>query len=250
MNFKFLQSRLTVLGFFLTGISLLMSGCGGNNPPPITPIVLQGSNELPIQITLYTTRDLISPEVMGQYEDATDITVIARTYENEQVVLNNLLAQPGKYTVLLVSNYMASVLKGRGLLVNLDPANIPNMGNIDIRFRNLDYDRSNQFCAPIMWGGVGIGYINGQTPTPTSWRELVQPAAGSPAYGRISLLDNPREALGAALLALGHDPNTTIETEIQEAKNLILQSAGGIAALDNTNYANRLVLEEAMLVQD
>ena len=39
--------------------------------------------------------------------------------------------------------------------------------------------------------------------------------------GRISLLNDPRETLGAALKYLGYSLNTTDEDELEEAKDLV-----------------------------
>jgi hypothetical protein len=60
-----------------------------------------------------------------------------------------------------------------------------------------------------------------------SWALLLDPEVAGALPGRVALLDDPREALGAALHLLGLDPNTTDEAEIEAAGELVAWSSPG-----------------------
>jgi spermidine/putrescine transport system substrate-binding protein len=52
-----------------------------------------------------------------------------------------------------------------------------------------------------------------------SWKLVFDPTSG---VGPFTMLDDPRETIGAALLYLGHSPNTTDEQELAEAEKLLM----------------------------
>jgi spermidine/putrescine-binding protein len=65
--------------------------------------------------------------------------------------------------------------------------------------------------------------------------------------GRISLLDDPRETLGAALYYLGHDPNTTDEDELQAAADLVAEAREWTAAFTSDQFSELLLAGETVV---
>ena len=57
--------------------------------------------------------------------------------------------------------------------------------------------------------------------------------------GQIQLLNDPRETVGAALKYLGYSLNTTSESELNEAKDLLAATSSRLAAF-NTDSAGRV----------
>jgi spermidine/putrescine transport system substrate-binding protein len=78
---------------------------------------------------------------------------------------------------------------------------------------------------------------------PESWGLIFDPELTVMYSGEISLLDDARETLGAALRYLGHSLNTTNEAEIREAGDLLKDtvSRGVIALFDSDNFGYLLV---------
>lgn len=72
---------------------------------------------------------------------------------------------------------------------------------------------------------------------------------GSPEFGRVSLLDHHREGLGAALVYLGYSPNSIDDNEINQAKDLLIQSAASFNQLDSNAYGEKLALYQISLAQ-
>ena len=58
-----------------------------------------------------------------------------------------------------------------------------------------------------------------------SWGIVFDPALAEQFSGQISLLNDPRETMGAALKYLGYSLNTTSEDELAEATDLVAQRA-------------------------
>ncbi len=56
----------------------------------------------------------------------------------------------------------------------------------------------------------------------------------------MTILDETRDAFGAALFALGEDPNTTDPATIDAAADFLIEAKGVIAGFDSATYLDRL----------
>ena len=68
-------------------------------------------------------------------------------------------------------------MKHANLLEPLDLSLIPNVKNLDPRFRTAAYDPGNQYSIPWQWGTTGIGYDKTKVDgTVTDWDAFKLPA--------------------------------------------------------------------------
>ena len=162
--------------------------------------------------------EYIDEELITQFEDATGIRVNYQTAESNEALYSLLKSGGADYDVIVPSDYMISQLMEEGMLEELDYSRIPNFQYIDERFRNLPYDPENKYTVPYSWGTLGLIYnANMVEEEPSSWGALYDDQYA----GGVLLINNSRDALGAALLHLGYSVNTTDEGEIREAFALI-----------------------------
>ena len=162
--------------------------------------------------------EYIDEELITQFEDATGIRVNYQTAESNEALYSLLKSGGADYDVIVPSDYMISQLMEEGMLEELDYSRIPNFQYIDERFRNLPYDPENKYTVPYSWGTLGLIYnANMVEEEPHSWGALYDDQYA----GGVLLINNSRDALGAALLHLGYSVNTTDEGEIREAFALI-----------------------------
>ena len=166
--------------------------------------------------------EYIDTDLIDQFEAETGIRVNYQTAESNETLYSLLKSGGADYDVIVPSDYMIGQLIEEDMLAPLNYDNIPNFALIDPRFRNLSYDPENRYTVPYAWGTLGIIYNTSMTDGPiTSWKSLYD---GSNA-GSVLLINNSRDALGEALLCLGYSLNTTDETEIQEAYELVADAA-------------------------
>ena len=66
--------------------------------------------------------------------------------------------------------------------------------------------------------------------------------------GRMTMFNDMRETIGAALKCLGHSINTTSEAELAEAETLLLEWKKNLAKFDNEQYKIGLASGEFLLV--
>ena len=162
--------------------------------------------------------EYIDTDLITQFEEETGIRVNYQTAESNEALYSLLKSGGADYDVVVPSDYMISQLIEEDMLEELDYSSIPNFSLIDGRFKNLSYDPENRYTVPYAWGTLGIIYnsamVNGEI---TSWSALYDDRYA----GNVLLINNSRDALGAALLYLGYSVNTTDEAEIRQAFDLI-----------------------------
>ena len=162
--------------------------------------------------------EYIDEDLITQFEEQTGIRVNYQTAESNEALYSLLKSGGADYDVVVPSDYMIGRLIAEDMLEPLDYARIPNFSLIDGRFKNLSYDPENLYTVPYAWGTLGIIYNTSLVGEEiTSWSALYD---GRYA-GSVLLINNSRDAIGEALLYLGYSVNTTDETQIREAYELV-----------------------------
>ena len=171
---------------------------------------------------LYNWSEYIDPELKTAFEAEYGVSVTEDNYDSNEAMQPIVAAGNSGYDVIVPSDYMVSIMIEEGSLQKLNKAAIPNFGNLD---PNLDtsYDPTGEYVAPYQGGTTGLGVnlsVVGDDAA-AAWGLVFDPAIASKYAGQITLLNDPRETLGAALKYLGYSLNTTDDGELAEAKDLV-----------------------------
>ncbi len=164
-------------------------------------------------------------DVILEFEKATGIHVEYVTAESNEALYAKMKFGSGSYDVIFPSDYMAERMINEGMLSPLNYDNIPNYAHIMDQFKGLDYDPEEKYTVPYFWGTVGIIY--NESMLTEEDLKLVEDAKDwsilwSQNYpNQIMMFDNPRDAFGIALKQLGYSQNTTDESQIREAAELL-----------------------------
>ena len=163
----------------------------------------------------------IEPSLIEEFEKETGIKVNYQTAESNEAMYSKVVMGGSGYDVVVPSDYMVSQMRQEGLLAKLNFDNIPNYELIDDTYKNLSFDPDNEYAVPYTWGTLGIIYNTTMVDEPiTSWSALFDPQY----KGQVLMINNPRDAIGVALLYLGYSVNTHDEGEIREAYELLRQA--------------------------
>jgi spermidine/putrescine transport system substrate-binding protein len=124
----------------------------------------------------------------------------------------------------------------QGMLEKLDKSLIPNLRNIDPAvLRKAIYDPDMDYSVPYYWGAAGI-IVN--TARVSNYEKSWSIFERTDLRGRMTMLDDMRETMGAALGYLGYSPNTRNPREIEAARDLINdQWKPNLARFDGVAYA-------------
>lgn len=227
-----MKIRLLSLGVL---VALLLAACGGGGAEEVS------------ELQFYNWSEYIDPDIYDQFEEETGIKVIENNFASNEEMLAKVKGGGGDYDLIVPSDYTVAIMIQEGLLAELNHDNIPNLENLSPEMREVPYDPGNKYCAPYQWGTTGLGYLASEIDEPTSWSVLFEPDPEGPAYGRTTMLDDPREAFAAALAYLGYDINTTDEAQLEEAKGLLIQAKPGLYAYDSDQFEDLLAAGESVM---
>ena len=162
--------------------------------------------------------EYIDESLITEFEEKTGIRVNYQTAESNEALYSLIKMGGADFDVIVPSDYMIARLIQEGMLAELDYSAIPNFQKIDPQFTHLSYDPENKYTVPYTWGSVGIIYNTTMVSEPiTSWGAMFDEQYA----GQVLMINNSRDALMAALCYLGYDINTTDESQLTEAFQLV-----------------------------
>lgn len=250
------MTRLTRILALFGVMTLVLAACGGGGSEDSTPTEPGDSattgdggsaaacapDQVDGDLNFYNWSEYIDPELISAFETQYGVDVVEDFYDSNEALLAQLQAG-AVYDLIVPSDYMVGIMIESGLLAPLQKDALTNLGNLDPLFVNPPYDESGDYSVAYQWGTTGLGVnlsVVGENFEP-SWALVFDPDLTSTFAGGVSILNDPREAMGAALKYLGYSLNSTNEAELQEASDLIAAAKANITAFDSDQYDENLV---------
>jgi spermidine/putrescine-binding protein len=210
----------------------------------------QSANNSSKTLHLYVWTDYIDKEVIKEFEAKHNVRVVEENFPSNEVMISKLKAGGGGFDLIVPSDYMIASMLQDNLLLKLPKAKIPNLANLTERFQKVEYDPTLEFTVPYMWGTTGFAYNSKKISNPPkSWKEFFDTTVVQPANKRISLLDDPREVIGAALKASGHSLNSVAPEELSQAKQKLAGLKPLISRFDTMSYKDLLASGDLWIAQ-
>ncbi len=194
-------------------------------------------------LAIYNWAEYIDQEELDAFAAEYGIGVTMDSYDSNEAMQPIITAGNSGYDLIVPSDYMVTILRAANALQPLNKDAIPNFANLMPDFQDPSYDPGNTYTAPYQWGTTGMAVntdVVGKD-FPRSWGLIFDPALADQYKGKITLLNDPRETLGAALKYLGYSLNTTTKSELDEAEALVSAARSNLAAFD-TDQADELLV--------
>lgn len=173
-------------------------------------------------VNAYNWSAYIDLDLLPKFTAETGIRVVYDTYESEDEVWAKISTGTSGYDMAVLVDYRVGEAIEAGFILPLDGTKLPNTEFLIDQFRGPGYDPTLAYSRPYFWGTTGIGY-NTTKGTVTGWEELFDTGTFLPAHsGRVTMIDDIRETIGAALFYLGYGPNSENPTELNEARDALL----------------------------
>jgi len=210
--------------------ALTLAGCGPEKPV----------------LRLYTWSDYMDMDVVKQFEETRNCKVVIDFFDSNEMMYAKLKAGGTGYDIVQPSSYMVKIMVEQNMLEKLDLSKIPNAKYIDKSYLDdLAIDKKMQYSIPYMIGYACIAYNKKQLgEIPATWGVY-----DTDKYGkRMTLLNDYRETIGAALKYKGYSLNTLDDKQLEEAKQVLLRWKKNIARLDNEGYKGGIASGEFYVV--
>lgn len=171
-------------------------------------------------VNVYNWGEYIDKDLLDKFEEETGIHVIYSNFNTNEDLYVKLKNGSSSYDVIVPSDYMIERMKNEHMLRKINWDNVPNLKYVDKEYLNHSYDPAQEYSAPYFWGTLGIVYNTELVDEDvTSWDIL-----WDEKYRReIIMLDSSRDSIGVALALLGYSMNSTVESEIEQAKQLLIE---------------------------
>ena len=249
------------------GTSAFLAACGAGAatptpatstgaPPSVAPSVEASvaptaapSYELEKEFFLFNWSDYFAPDNKTKFtKDFGLSNFVEDTYPSNEELLAKLQAGgKGQYDVAVPTAEFAATLAKGGFLQKLDKGRLPNLKNINPRFRGLPFDPKDEYIVPKDWGTTGIIYRGKDVKEPvTSWKDFWDLATGTYS-GKALVVDSPGDVFVAPLRMHGFDVNTDKKEELDVARTELLKLRPHLQSIDSDNYPQTLRDEEAVL---
>ena len=194
-------------------------------------------------LRVYNWDSYIAEGLVQEFEKQSGAKVKYLTYDTNEELLTALLISEGAFDLVFPSAEWVSVLRNAGKLEKLDKRRIPNIWNLHASFRRMPHDPNEDHCLPYLWGAEGIAYNSKYVEDVDSWAVLWN----EKYKGKIVLVDDLRDTIGAALIYAGYSVNTADPQELDEARKLLLKQKPLVAAYSAERAEDMLMSEDAWL---
>ncbi len=197
------------------------------------------------RLNVYNWSDYVAPDTVANFEGETGIEVRYGTYESVPEMLAKVMSGNSGWDVVFPSAEYIQPMLEMGLLAPLRAGWLPHLDALEASFRHPPWDRELRWSVPYMWGVTGIVYKSELHPAPESWKDLWSARMA----GKITMLDDPPEVLGACLKMLGYSLNSSHPEELVQAQREAIAQKRLVRAYLNAEARDQLVAGDLAAAQ-
>lgn len=198
------------------------------------------------KLYVYNWADYISPIVIEKFESRYNCTVVLNFFDSNEALYAKLKAGAAGYDILFPSSYMSAIMNGQKMLATIDHSKLKNLGNLDRNYLKRCPDPWMKYSVPYMMNTVGIAYNKKRVKDFTaSWSMFDR----GDLAGRMTLLNDSREVIGAALKFNGFKFNSVNDAELEKAAETVTRWKKNIAKFDTDEAKRGLMSGEFFLIQ-
>jgi spermidine/putrescine-binding protein len=179
--------------------------------------------------------EYMDPELVQQFEDEFNVNVVYQEVGSNETMENKISTEAAPYDIAIPSDYMVDKLRQQGLLQVIDYTRLTALDEVSFQadvtalYEGKGYE---DYLVPYFWGTFGIMYdleSVDEMDLDGSWDILFDPET---PY-EIGMYESARDSVGAALLALGYDVNSNVDSELDAAEQLLVDGDYYIFGEDN-----------------
>ncbi len=196
------------------------------------------------KLHIYCWADTISPSLIEKFEAEYGCQIVIDTYDTNESMYAKLKAGAQGYDIIVPSSYQLDLLAQQKMIHELDLTKIPNVKYIDLSLLPQDGVPPLKEGIPFHVAFSSIGYRKDrvENPQPT-WAMFSR----EDLRGRMTMLNDPREIIGAALKFLGYSANSRSAKEIYEATQTIIGWKRNLSKFESEQYSSGLASAEFLL---
>lgn len=212
-------------------LSALLLSCGSGKP----------------KLFIYNWTYYMPDDVLRDFEKQYNVEIVYDMYPSNEDMFTKLKSGASGYDLVVPSGDYVSIMIHENMLDTIDRSKVPNFVNIDtFVIHRIIFDKGNKFSVPYMMGASGIAVNKTHVAQyDKSWNIFSR----TDLKNRMTMLDDMREVLGAALRTLGFSVNSRNPEELEKAKKVVLGWKANICKFDAEAFAKGFAAGEFWVVQ-
>tara|TARA_R110000787_G_scaffold194183_3_gene305802 strand:- start:397 stop:1419 length:1023 start_codon:yes stop_codon:yes gene_type:complete len=183
------------------------------------------------ELNIYNWGNYTSPEMIEKFEKEFDVKVTITDYDSNDTALAKIKAGGHGFDIVVPSGTYIPIFVGEGLLMELDPAELPNHANIDPQWMDVKFDPGRKYSVPWQWGTVGVtvntaiygGDINTAAVIFDPPEEL---------KGKINVVPEMNDVMGLAIHYVGGETCTGDKEVLKKVRDLLVAAKPNWLSMD------------------
>lgn len=173
------------------------------------------------KLSIYHWFEYIPQELLDKFTAETGIEVVMDTYDSNEAMLANLKAGGlGSYDVAVPGDYMVKIMIDEGMLDSFRSSELSNFGNIEDKWKNVDFDNGRRHSIPYQWGSTSFSVDTNIYGGDINTTDIIfNPPAE--LQGKINVLDTAGETLVLASIHMGFPQCSTDRSQLKELSQML-----------------------------
>jgi spermidine/putrescine transport system substrate-binding protein len=174
------------------------------------------------RLNVFNWSAYIAPDTIPKFEAEFGVRVRYGIYESNEEMLARVMGGNSGWDIVFPTGYIVK----------------PNLPQLEPRFQRPDWDPNLNWSIPYMVTAAGIAYNRKLlNPAPKAWADMWDPRL----KGRMTMLDDPFDTMGASLKKLGFSVNTSDAAELDRARVEAIKQKPLLRAYLNAEARDQLV---------
>ncbi len=207
-------------------------------------LMLTGCGKKQQVLYIFNWSDYIDPQLITRFEKENNCKIKYSTYDSNENMLTKVRSSKESFDIIFPSGDHVAILAKAELLEPLDRTKLSNYPNLDTEIlkKAESFDPGNKYSVPYFWGLTGMMYNKKNVPmsvvADSSWSIIAN--KHFEAKNKITMLDDAREVVGAALIYAGYNLNDTSDEAMKAARKVLATWDKNITQFDSDSYKNEV----------
>jgi spermidine/putrescine transport system substrate-binding protein len=194
------------------------------------------------RLNVFNWSAYIDPETAPKFEAEVGARVRYGIYESNEEMLARVMGGNSGWDIVFPTDYLVKPMIANGLLAPVHHELLPSLAQLEPAFQRPEWDPELKWSVPYMVTAAGIAYNRKLNPPPKAWADMWDERL----RGRMTMLDDPFDTIGACLRKLGLSVNTSDAVELQRASTEAIRQKPLLRAYLNAEVRDQLVSGDVM----
>jgi spermidine/putrescine transport system substrate-binding protein len=197
------------------------------------------------RLNVFNWSSYIDPDSIAKFERESGARVRYGVYESNEEMLARVMGGNSGWDIVFPTDYLVKPMRENNLLHPVERGRLRNLDQLDGGFSKPRWDPGLEWSVPYMVTAAGIACNRKLAPALRSWADLWDARLS----GRITMLDDPFDMLGACLKKLGLSINSSDPGELSRARSEALAQKPLLRAYLNAEVRDQLVSGDVLAAQ-